>query len=405
MVINFRVQLDEGQETVKHPFFTDLANLQLSEGQNTSWLQATPIGLFKHPVYGDLDFRPPALREFEKNFRENVRGQQLNIDFGHESFRDDAAGWVQDIEIRTSESDSKNNGLWYLVRWTPNGITSLSDEAYRYFSIDFATIWKDPTGKVFKNVLQGGALTNRPYMKGMAPVTLTELIQNERHIMDRAALEALAKSLGVEFTESTNDDDLQKLVSDAAIASAAGSSDDDTDGDDDTSDNSDDETQSETDPVLATLSEKQKNDPVIVALLAERKATAVRLAQLEVNARLSEISVKLTDLRPTKGFALAPKSETKLKEIMLSVPAKVGDQVYNLVKSLLSDGGMIELGEIGGIGSKPTSGAQASDEFETLAQKKLSENDKMSYADAVELVASERPELYDAYLTATMGGN
>lgn len=403
MLREFSVQLDEGQETVIQPFFTELANLQLSDGQNTSWVQATPIGIFKHPIYGNLDFRLSSLREFEKNFRNDVRGQLLNIDFGHEAFRDDAAGWVQDVEIRTSESDPKNNGLWYLIKWTASGIKALSEELYKYFSIDFAQQWKDPSGRLFSNVLQGGALTNRPYMKGMAPVTLTELIQNERHIMDRAALEALAKSLGVEFVESTTDEQLQELVAAAAIASASDSDDDDTNTDDSEEDNSDSETDS--DPVLATLTELDKKNPTIVALLAERRANEQRIAQLEVSARLSEITVQLGDLRPTKGWSLTPKSEEKLKTILLSAPRKVGDQVYGLIKSILSDGGMVQLGEIGGTNGKDIGDTSAGDAYELYVRELMTKDTKLSEADAYEKAAGERPELYTAYLNSVMGVN
>src|SRR4029077_1534061 len=47
---------------------------------------------------------------------------------------------------------------------------------WRYFSADFTDVWTDPQGVEHQDVLFGGGLTNRPYMKNLLPVNLSELL-------------------------------------------------------------------------------------------------------------------------------------------------------------------------------------------------------------------------------------
>lgn len=401
-----RVLLDEGQTSEAYSFCIDLGEVQLGEVENPKWIQATRIGVFQHPQYGKLDFRLNVLQEYVANFRAGVRGQDLNIDFGHEEFRDDAAGWVKDVEVRTSEPDPAHNGLWYLVEWTEEGLRQLANKAYRYFSADYNLMWKDPSGKVHKHVLNGGALTNRPYVKGMKPIALNELDTSERQIMNRDALEALAKSLGVEFDESTTDEALNTLVSEAAIAQGNSDSDDD-----DTGDDGDDNVDTDIDAgeLVGQLSENDKKNPLIQRLLADRVATDKRLKALEAANRLSETNIKLSTLKSDANIklTLTPKAEGKLKSILLSVDHTIADSVFDMVHAILVDGTR-QLGELGTATKGGTTKPDAEDvssEFEAEVQKLREKDDKLSYVDAVTRVSDSNPDLYRAYLNSFGGDN
>lgn len=400
-----RVLLDEGQTSEAYSFCIDLGEIQLGEVENPKWIQATRIGVFQHPQYGKLDFRLNVLQEYVSNFRAGVRGQDLNIDFGHEEFRDDAAGWVKDVEVRTSEPEAAHNGLWYLVEWTEEGLRQLANKAYRYFSADYNLIWKDPSGKVHKHVLNGGALTNRPYVKGMKPIALSELDTSERQIMNRDALEALAKSLGVEFDESTTDEALNTLVSEAALAQGDSDSDsNNTDEDDILSGDTIEEI--DAGELVGQLSENDKKNPLIQRLLADRAATDKRLKALEAANRLSEVNVKLSSLRSDGDIklALTPKAEGKFKSIMLSVDSSTASSIFDLVRGILTDGTR-QLGELGT--SNKDGGRTDSDvgiDFDAEVQKLREADNNLSYVDAVTRVTDSNPDLYRAYLDSIRNG-
>jgi hypothetical protein len=401
---SLRVQLDDKDSYESLSFCIDLEGLQLREGETSKWIQATRLGVFQHPIYGKLDFSLGELKKYVQNYLLGVKGQDLNIDFAHEEFRADAAGWVKDVEIRTSESNTNHNGLWYLVEFTSEGVKSLTSKAYRYFSIDFSPKWKDPFGKVYTNILNGGALTNRPHLKGMKPITLNELNHDERKLMDRAALEALAKSLSVEFDDSTTDEALQTLVSEAALSVDEDDSDTDTD---EIEEEEEEESTSTEDELVSQLSEKDRSNPLIQALLIERKENAVRLQRLEVANRLSETNRKLSELKGSTKLALTPQAEGKLKSIMLSAPDSIAVSVFDMVKSIL-DEGTRQLGELGSNATKSNKRKRDSDttlsEFEAEVKKLTESNDKLSYADAVEQTASNDPDLYRDYLEHTVYG-
>jgi len=132
-----------------------------------SMIQMARTGEWNHPQYGKLKITEQTLQSFVDNFYNKVRGVDLAVDPAHRP-EDGAAGWIKELY-------KKGNELWAEVEWTPFGVQLLKDGIYRYFSIDFAPNYQDPeTGKKFGPTLLGGGLTNRPFIKGMAPVLLSE---------------------------------------------------------------------------------------------------------------------------------------------------------------------------------------------------------------------------------------
>lgn len=153
---------------LKGHVFSDLA-LAEAGGNATRTIQILKTGKFDHPDYGTFEITPQTLAEMKKNFDENIRRQDLPVDYYHESDKA-AAGWFKELELKDS-----GGSLWATVDFTPRAAKMLNDRELRYFSPDFTFQWKDPeTGDVFDNVLFGGGLTNRPFLKDMAPVALSE---------------------------------------------------------------------------------------------------------------------------------------------------------------------------------------------------------------------------------------
>lgn len=141
-------------------------------GPLVSEIQIARLGSWDHPQYGRFAFTDETLQQFVDNFYANVRGVDLAVDAAHEPDKG-AVGWFKDLFKRGQE-------LWARVEWTDAGAGLLRDGTYRYFSPEFVFAHTDPeSGAKIKNVLQGGALTNRPFIKGMAPVMLSEDLLGE----------------------------------------------------------------------------------------------------------------------------------------------------------------------------------------------------------------------------------
>lgn len=173
---------------------TEVRALTLSEGEAPSKVQILKAGVFNHPFYGLMRINEEVFANMVRNWSEDVRKQKLPIDYSHDS-EGKAAGWFTRIF-----TDAMNSELWGEVEWTPAAKKAIADKEFAYFSADFYFQWEDPeTGKVYEHVLNGGGLTNRPFIKGMKAVaTLSEVPEAEVKEGNRMKTEA---QLNAEITQ------------------------------------------------------------------------------------------------------------------------------------------------------------------------------------------------------------
>jgi phage I-like protein len=132
---------------------------------------------------GHLKITEQTIDNFIKHFKDNVRlmndekgNPWIDIDYDHKEYSGKAAGWITDLRKseKTLADGRKVKVLEGKPNWTPDAQAAIKKGEYRGFSIEFDD-WKNPeTGKLYKDVLFGGAITNRPYVKGMPPITLSE---------------------------------------------------------------------------------------------------------------------------------------------------------------------------------------------------------------------------------------
>ncbi|KPV42014.1 phage protease [Alicyclobacillus ferrooxydans] len=153
----------------------DLAVHQWSEDKKSSWVQIMTTGEWDRPQkQPDGTFKPSKVRitpadlhKFKENFDKGVRGVKLFTDIAHKPDDGAVAEW-EELEVR-------GNKLYARMAWTDEGAQIVKSGKYNYFSPEFSFAWTDPaTGKVHKDVLFGGALTNRPFLKDMERVALSE---------------------------------------------------------------------------------------------------------------------------------------------------------------------------------------------------------------------------------------
>ena len=151
----------------------------LSENLIPDRVQLLRAGKFHHDGR-EIVVKEKDLTSMVKNFSEKVRGIDLMIDFSHNS-EGEAAGWIKVLKLSDCGQE-----LWADVEWTPQGEKRLKDKSFRYISADFSFNYKDNENlNEFGATLFGAGLTNRPVVKSMTPIVLSEDINllNEGKVM------------------------------------------------------------------------------------------------------------------------------------------------------------------------------------------------------------------------------
>ncbi|MFA5731856.1 MAG: phage protease [Acidithiobacillus sp.] len=180
----------------------------------TNDIEAMRVGKWNHPIHGEIEIKEEDLGLFVKSFNDNVRGIDISIDLEHgiTDKKGAAAGWIRRL-------DKKGNSLYANIEWTELGEEVVKSGQYKYFSPEFKFSYKDnETGKVYQNVLLGGGLTNRPFIKGMQEVVLMSedvskelndsitTIKEENKVMDKELLKSL------KLSEDATQEDVDKAV-------------------------------------------------------------------------------------------------------------------------------------------------------------------------------------------------
>lgn len=277
-----------------HPFAFELNAQTFAESADTVEIEVCRDGEWDHPKYGKVKVDQDLRNSFITNFQaQAVRMAELPLDYDHEP--GPAPGWIVGL---------KNVGkrLMAIVKPTPSGREKVQAGEYRFFSPEWHPNYKDPqSGKEFGPTLLRGALTNRPFFKGMAPVQFSEVPAEQ------------AAGIGA------NTPGKDSPMSAAALESGAG-------------------VQNGADPKVAELerqfAEVQSRLQMVEAentrLMAERTRADV-LAQVE--------SLKFSDGK----IQIAPAGRTKLADVLVKLSAETRGEVLEAVKSLQ----FAELGERG----------------------------------------------------------
>jgi len=144
-------------------------------GDAPVWIQIAKLGAFKGHPAGPFALTPETFDEIVRNFRATAN-KAVPIDFEHASEADPtsgsvpvlgapAQGWIRDLDNRGT------SGLWGLVEWLPQARQYIREGAYRYLSPAIRFGARDRvTGAQIGARLTSAALTNQPFLDGMAPL-------------------------------------------------------------------------------------------------------------------------------------------------------------------------------------------------------------------------------------------
>jgi phage I-like protein len=361
-------------------YLVDLSKVVLSEGDTpSSWIHAMTKGKYQHPVYGEIDFSTERLNRFAESVVKKVRDIDPDIDYDHKARIGDAAGWVKNAEVRA-------DGLYLFVEWTGDAVQKIKSKAYKYFSPEFLDEWEHPKSKtVFQDVLSGGAITNRPFLKDLSPLNLSEMLnpgedpEEERNEMDPKKFTEL---LGL--AEGASEEDMLAKIKEFQEKATKPPI-----------------TLSDADAELQKLSE---TNPAIKLLMEQQKQLREDNAKTTATLRLAEVRNNVTQLGEelrTKHIALPAATIEVLTRVLHESPDAQGKAVLDMVKAL-GETGFVELGEKGQ--ARTGSGdADPIKAFSDLVAKARTEDTKLSYVEAVSKVAMENPDAYRNYATNSYG--
>ncbi len=373
-------------------------------------LNALRVGKYLHPVYGEEEITLERLQRFADNVNNRVRGIDLDIDYDHKEREGKAAGWVKTAEVRDDQ-------LFVTVEWTEAAKQAIKDKEYRYFSPEYMDEWLDSEGNAHKDVLFGGGLTNRPYMKDLLPLNFSEHIDTTNLVYTDSnsktrylynedtekwiTLETPRKGVSLDpkrFAEllgvkTESEDDIFKAVETLkekadddrtkAFAEALGIEGDET-------------ALIERVKTLKAFHDEKAGEEEHAKTFAETfPAEAKRLRELDdTNRRLAAQG----RVKEWSELGLAPAVDEAVTNFRIGLSDDQAEKFDELMKSTL-DAGIIKPKTEAGGGNVNADGDVAK-EFDELIASIRKDDDKLSYRDAVRMAESQKPELAAAYRKA-----
>lgn len=131
-------------------------------------IQIMRTGKRNHRYYWPFEVTSETLDNVVRNFDNNVRGVDIAVDENHE-YDHKAMGWYRRL-YRVGTDD-----LWATIELTEYGAEILRKWTYKYFSPEIVRNDIDEeTGNEIKDLLIGGAFTNRPFFKKMVSLQASE---------------------------------------------------------------------------------------------------------------------------------------------------------------------------------------------------------------------------------------
>lgn len=383
-------------------YLVDLSSVELSEkdgSATTSWIHALPIGTYQHPVFGKLSITADKIRAFAEGVKAKIRGIDPSVNYMHGTAGGDgeAAGWVKDAE-------SRPDGLWLFVEWVSDAAQKLKEKKFRYFSAEYHDTWTDSTGKKHQNVLFGGALTNRPYMKNLLPINLSEA-SVESFVEFAEILSKGKDQLAITPPKEGEDDvDLKKFVEALGLPPETTESELLTKLTEFGSGGNTSAPKKTPEVPAVKLSEELRKlsdeNPMVKALIETVDAQNKALNDFQVSMREADVNRRLAEFDKSK-IVLTAKAKDLVYDLAMDMPVEMSDRFWDLLETMRNSSSlMVELGERAGTAVRYGRAKAPTDMFLDEANK-LAQERKISLSEAMESVARDNPKLYAEYRTAT----
>ena len=356
---------------------------KLSLSELNSNIEIMRTGSWSHPKYGDFTITEDNLNGFIRSFQENVRGIEIAIDLEHgeTSHKGAAIGWIKGLK-------KDNEKLLAEIEWTDLGKNMVQSKQYKYFSPEFVFQYTDlETNKKFNDVLMGGSLTNKPFIKKMAPVLLSEEVYKEtltgiapfKPIKEDDVMkfnEYILKALNLDesATEEQVNIAIEKQLEDLKKLSE-----------------NNEKIKKDNDELTKKLSESEnkKND---------LDQTNIKLSEriLNIENKLAEKDWEIIAEKKLSEGVMTPAMAEKFKTAYL----KDKEGTIALMETLQP---VVSLGEKGSSKGDNEVGSSAAEKFNATIIKCMEENKINDYSQAMRKVTKENPELFNAYRNERRG--
>lgn len=369
-------------------YVLDVEGLSFDEkdGVKTSWVHALPIGQYKHPLYGTIDINAERAKNFADGVKAKVRGIDPSINYVHDN-NNVAAGWVKDAENRI-------DGVWLFVEWVSDAAKAITEKKWRYFSAEYADEWEDTQGKKHKDVILGGALTNRPFMKNLVPINLSEATYETAYELVSILTGQDIDSLKGGNNVALSDDDVKKIVEGLAVKLAENKPKDTPPADPPTKSLME----------LPEIKELADQNPMVALLVKTVENQNVTLADSANKVKLAEIAGRLKDFDNSKVI-LTPVARNMVKELAEKLPDYLTSDFWALLAEMKKGTSfLVELGERAGATVNYGSQKTAYIQLQEIAASKKKDKTDLSDADAFDLAARDNPTLYARYRTEQLEG-
>jgi hypothetical protein len=143
----------------------------------SSWIQVAVVGDYEDSRYGEFSITTEMLNAMVLNFASGkfpTPPTEICVDYDHLTTKaaqnpgdGKAAAWFKELQTRDDGTT-----LWARVEWTPAGAEAVATGEYKFFSPYFSTNYETNTGEEIGPCLINGAITNRPFLQGMQPLSL-----------------------------------------------------------------------------------------------------------------------------------------------------------------------------------------------------------------------------------------
>jgi len=150
---------------------------QAGDTPATSWIQVAVTGDYEDSRYGAFSITKADLKTMLSNFQDGkhpIPPTRLCMDYDHLTLSPSApgdgkaAGWFKAVELRNRQTE-----LWAEVEWTEAGAGAIAAKEYLFVSPTFSRAYKDLHGDELGCTLLGAAVTNLPFLQGMAELSLS----------------------------------------------------------------------------------------------------------------------------------------------------------------------------------------------------------------------------------------
>ena len=351
-------------------------------------LEVMRVGKWNHPIYGNMEITDKDLNLFKESFDKNVRRVDIAVDIEHGETpnKGAAAGWFKELRKDAGRLLAK-------IEWTDLGKENVKSGKYKYFSPEFKFAYQDAeTGKSYSNVLLGGGLTNRPFIKGMQPVLLSEDIVEDitntyRYIKEEDAKVNKELLKVLKLAEDASEDVVNQAINEYVKKF------------DETSAKNDELTKQLSEQTKKHEDEKKKYDEKILSLdekvkKLEGDKTDVEKENIKLSERLDNVE-KALDEKDWEAIETKALSEGKMTKATAEQYKKLYFSDKEMAKNIISTlQPIIDLSEAGSERGNGEAEKSALVKFDEQVIKTMKEKN-IPYTDALVFCEKEHTALFN----------